>query len=118
MFSTNRNIQTLEELVAEIKRYIELQKKFVFLEFVSKLIVLLAALILGIILFLMGAVVVIMLAFCASSLVSDLTGSLTLGYAAVSLFFIAVAAVIYINRKNWITRPVTNFLCKLFLNKE
>ena len=118
MFSSNKNIRTFEELITEIKRYFELQKRFVSLEFVSKLIILLAALILGVVLFLIGAVVVIMLALCAATFIGDQTCSLTVGFASVSLFFMLVAIIIYINRKRWITRPVTNFLCELFLKKE
>ena len=118
MFSSNKNIRTFEELITEIKRYFELQKRFVSLEFVSKLIILLAALILGVVLFLIGAVMVIMLALCAATFIGDQTGSLTVGFASVSLFFMLVAIIIYINRKRWITRPVTNFLCELFLKKE
>ena len=35
MFSGDKNIKTIEELVAEIKNYFELQKKYVGLECVS-----------------------------------------------------------------------------------
>lgn len=118
MFSTNNNMKTLEELVAEIKHYCEFQKRFVALEFVSKLIMLLAALILGVIMFIVGAVVIILLALCAASLVGDITGSQTLGYAVVTLLFVLVAVAVYAKRKVWITRPVTNFLCNLFLKKN
>ena len=52
MFSGDKNIKTIEELVAEIKNYFELQKKYVGLECVSKLVILLSALILGMIMFL------------------------------------------------------------------
>ena len=87
MFSGDKNIKTIEELVAEIKNYFELQKKYVGLECVSKLVILLSALILGMIMFLIGAVAFILIAFCMASLVGDLTGSLTLGYASVAAFF-------------------------------
>lgn len=118
MFSSRRNLQAFEELVAGIKRYFELQKKFVALEFVSKLIILLTAFILGVVLFLIGAVTVVMLAMCAAAFIGRLTGSLAGGFAAVSLFFAAAAVVVYANRRRWITRPVTKFLCELFLKKE
>ena len=74
MFSGDKNIKTIEELVAEIKNYFELQKKYVGLECVSKLVILLSALILGMIMFLIGAVAFILIAFCMASLVGDLTG--------------------------------------------
>ncbi len=118
MFSSNHNIKTLEELVAEIKRYFELQKRYVRLEFVSKLVVLLSALILGMIMFLVGAVAFILIAFCMASLVGDLTGSLTLGYASVALFFVVLAGVVYANRNKWITAPLVNFLGNLFLSGD
>jgi ABC-type transporter Mla maintaining outer membrane lipid asymmetry permease subunit MlaE len=116
MFSTDRNIKTLEELGAEFKHYLELQKRFVKLEFVSKLIVLLSALILGMILFLIGAVAFILAAFCFASLIGDLTGSQTLGYACIAIFFILLAAIVFINRDRWITARLVKFLSNLFLD--
>lgn len=110
-------MQTFEELVAEIKRYLKLQKKFVLLELVSKLIMLLAALILSVILFLIGAVALTMLALCAATFIGQRTGDPVLGYGVVALFFVLVAVLVYVKRKQWITRRVTNFLCKLFLKK-
>lgn len=118
MFSTNRNVRTLTELVAEIKRYLELQKRYVGLEVVSKLVVLLSALILGMILFLIGAVAFILIAFCLASLVGDLTGSLTLGYAAVAGVFVLLALVVFANRRRWITAPIVNFLGRLLINGD
>lgn len=118
MFSTNRNVETLEQLVAEIKRYLELQKRYVALEAVSKLIVLLSALILGMILFLIGAVAFILIAFCLASLVGDLTGSLTLGYAVVAGVFVLLALVVFANRRRWITAPIVSFLGGLFINDD
>ena len=116
MFSGDKNIKTIEELVAEIKNYFELQKKYVGLECVSKLVILLSALILGMIMFLIGAVAFILIAFCMASLVGDLTGSLTLGYASVAAFFVVLAIVVYVNRSRWITTPIVNFLGNLFLS--
>ncbi len=116
MFSGNHNVKTIGELVAEIKRYFELQKKYVRLEFVSKLVVLLSALILGMIMFLVGAVAFMLLAFCMASLVGDITGSLTIGYASVAMFFMVIAVVVYANRGRWITAPLVNFLGNLFLS--
>lgn len=118
MFSSNHNIKTLEDLVVEIKRYLELQKTYVTLDFVSKLIVLLSALILGVILILLGAVAFILVAFCAASFVGDLTGSQTIGYASIALLFILIAVVIFINREKWITARIVKFLGNLFLNNE
>ena len=116
MFSTNRNLKTLEELVAEIKRYFEFQKSYVKLEFVSKLIVLLSALILGMVMFLIGAVAFILIAFCLAAFVGELTGSMTIGYASVSALFVFLAVVVFCNRRRWITAPVVKFLGNLFLS--
>lgn len=116
MFSTNRNLKTLEELAAELKRYFELQKEFVKLEFVSKLIVLLSALILGMIMFLVGAVAFILIAFCLASFIGDIAGSQTVGYALVALLFVLLAVVVFLNRSRWITAPIVKFLSNLFLS--
>lgn len=116
MFSTKQHMKTLEDLIAEIKRYVELQKRFVTLDFVSKLVVLLSALILGTILFLIGAVAFILIAFCLASLVGDLTGSMTIGYASVAGVFVVLAIIVFANRNKLITAHVLNFLSNLFLS--
>lgn len=118
MFSSDRSVRTLQELVAEVRRYLELQKRYVKLEFVSKLIVLLSALILGLLMFLIGAVAFILIAFCLASLVGDITGSQTIGYAAVALLFVLIALLVYANRRRWITAPLVRFLGGLFLTDD
>lgn len=116
MFSTDHNISKAEELFREIKHYLELQKEYVTLEFVSRLIVLLSSLILGLILFLISGVAFIMIAFFLSSLIGDLCCSQTAGYAVVAGFFVLVVILVYLNRRRWITAPVVKFLSRLFLS--
>lgn len=118
MFSDNRGVNTVKELLAELRRYFLLQKRYVALEVVSKLIVLLSALALGMILFLVGAVAFILVALCLATLAGELMGSMVLGYAAVALAFVALALVVYANRARWITAPIVGFLGRLFLNDD
>lgn len=116
MFSSNRSLESIQEIIVEIKRYIELQKKFVRLDFVSKMTILLSALLLGAILFLLGTIVILYVSLTVASILTDLCGSQVMSYSIVTLLFILLAVLVYVMRKRWITQPLTNFLANLFLN--
>ena len=77
----------------------ELQKKYVTLEFVSKLVILLSTLILGTVLCLISGVALLLLAFCLSSLIADFCGSQTVGYASVAGLCVLLVIIVYCNRK-------------------
>ena len=118
MFSTNHNISAVEDLIKELKHYFVLQKKYVTLEFVSKLVILLSTLILGTVLFLISGVALLLLAFCLSSLIADFCGSQTVGYASVAGLCVLLVIIVYCNRKRWIIAPIIRFLTNLFLTDK
>lgn len=115
-FSSNKNIDSIRELIGDLKKYLELQKQYVLLDLVSKMTVLLSALILGAILFMVGGIAILYISFTFAYFLSECLGSTTLGFGIVSILFIILIVVIHIMRKEWILKPLTNFLANLFLN--
>lgn len=117
MFSSNRNIELIEKIIVETKAYIDLQKKYVQLDFISKMTIVLSALILNILLFLIGMIVILFIAIAGGALLGQWLHNAALGYGIVALFFMLMAIVIYAKRNVWITIPLTRFFTRLLSEK-
>lgn len=115
MLSSDKNIQTISQLIAEIKRYVELRAECMRIDFVSKMATLLAATLLCGIVAALGMIAILLLSLWAVSFLEDYVGGETCAYALVAAFYLLAAFVIYLRRKTWIEAPVANFLGKLFL---
>lgn len=109
MFSSDKNIETIAELVESIKQYLELQKGIVQLNVVDKVVRLLTWLALTIILSFFVLLIVIALSFavvCALSLVMPPYAA----YLIMAAFYIILFLLVITNRKSWIERPIVRML--------
>lgn len=118
VFSSDKNIETIGQLAEELKRYVELQKRGLQIDFVSKLSQLAAAVVVGAIVFLLSGLALIFLSMMAASAITAWTGSQTAAYALVVLFYVVVGVVVLANRRKWIMVPLVNFLAGLFLTDK
>lgn len=115
MLSSDKNIRTISQLIAEIKRYVELRAECMQIDLVSKMATLLAATLLCGIVAALGMIAILLLSFWAVSLLKDYVGGPTCAYALVAALYLLAAFVVYLKRKTWIEAPVANFLGRLFL---
>jgi hypothetical protein len=119
MFSSNKNIEYISQLVEDIKRYIGLQKDYVKLDVVEKLIILCSAFILGIILLVLTAMILFYFSFAVIYIMEKYWGiSLAGGYSIITIFFIILFVLVFLFRKKWIEKPLTRFLSKILLNDK
>lgn len=118
MFSSDRNIETLSRLAADMKAYVELRLKALRLDFTAKLTLLASQLIFGLVVFVLGCILfALVCVMCIVGLAPYVGG--TLGACAImGGVCVMLALVIYKRRKAWITDPVANFLGQLFLDEE
>ncbi len=117
MLSSNKNIDSLQELLREVMTYVRLQKRYVRLDIVEKLTVLLAALTLGAILFLLGGIVVLFLSYMCVVALSDCMESEVAACAVVCTAWAVVAIVVYLLRKRLIFNPIASHVAKLFAER-
>ena len=115
MFANENSINNLESLVKEIKKYIELQGQYIKLDIVEKLTVLLSTLILILILIVLGMMALFYFSFMLVYALEPVVGSLSGAYAVIGGVILLLGAAVYRMRKQWIFRPIVNFLAKLFL---
>lgn len=117
MFSSDKHIQNIGELVVELKHYFELRTKHLQIDIVSKLSRLLAALVLGMVLFLFFSVIVIFASLMLSSAIARYTDSSVTAHALIAVFYILLGVLIYLKRHTWIEGPIVNFVSHLFFDK-
>ena len=117
MFGTDKNIENLQQLLVEVKKYVELQRDYIKLDIVEKLTVLLSTLILVLIMLILGMIALFYLSFTLAYILEPHVGGLTQSYAIISACIIFLIIVVTINRKRFIERPLVRFLVNLFLKK-
>ena len=113
MFSSDRNIETISQLIVEIKRYVELRAECLQIDIVSKMSRLL---ILFVVLFMLSALAVMFMSMTAAAALAPIVGGMATAYAIIVVVYIIIGIVILCNRKKWIEAPIAGFLADLFLN--
>ena len=76
MFANDKNIDNLQQLLAELKKYAELQKDYVKLHLVEKLTILISTLILVFILLILGIIALFYLSFTLAYVLAPHVGGL------------------------------------------
>jgi len=115
MFSSDKNVETIAQLIEALKRYIEVQKEYQQLNIIEKVVRLLTALSVVIVLTILAIAVLFYLSFAIIHWLEPLTG-LGLAYFLMSMIFLALLLCVIIFRKAWIERPLVRFLADTLLN--
>lgn len=102
----------------DLKQQMLLRMQMARLDFVSKMTHLLGALVLGAVLFVLGAIIVLFLSYMAMLALKPYVGSATAACGVIALGYIVIGWIIYAFRDRLILSPLANFLGGLFLNDE
>ena len=116
MFSNDQNIETIAQLAEVVKHYFSLQTEYVKLDVIEKIVRLITALTLIAVIGLIALFVTIFLSFALAYALAPLVGN-ALGFVLVALLYLAILAVVVVNRAKWIERPVVKFLANLLMEK-
>ena len=111
MMSSDQNVRILERLVRNLKRYVDLKLETLRLDAVSRITMLLSAILIGVVFFCLASLVAIMLSFAAVVYLAPIVG----GYV-VSAGLVALLLILF--RKPLIIDPITRFLVALLLSEE
>lgn len=112
MFSTDRNIETIGQLVEALKHYIGLQSKYVKLDVMEKCVRLLSALALAFVLSLLLLICLIYASFAVAFALKTVVGEFG-AFAIVAGFYFLLFVLCFIFRKKWIERPLVRFLAQI-----
>ena len=115
MFSDDKNIESLEQLFIDLKKYIMLQKEYSKLEIVEKLTVLSSAAIVALLLTVLGMMALFYLLFALAYVLEPIVGGLKISFTIIAAINILIILFLVAFRKKLIINPLANFLANLFL---
>ena len=115
MLSSDKNVENIGQLAQLRKKYVELQKEYLKLDVIDKIVRLITALTLTIVLLLVGVAVLFYLSFACVYWLEPITGT-ALAFFIIAIFFLTLLLIVFLNRKTWIQRPLVRFLADVLLN--
>ena len=118
MFANDKNIDNLQQLFVELKKYAELQKDYVKLHLVEKLTILVSSLILVLVLVILGIIALFYLSFTLAYVLAPHVGGLMVSFEKITGCIILLIILIIFFRKRLIMQPMVNFLANLLLNDD
>lgn len=117
MFSNDRNIETIGQLVEAIKGYIGLQSEYLKLDVIEKIVRLITAITLTVVLALLVILILIYLSFAAAYALGPIVGQATAFVVVASAYFV-IFLLLLAFRKKWIEQPVVRFLADLLIDRQ
>ena len=115
MLSSDKNVETIAELIEVLKHYLGLQKEYLKLNVIDKVVRLLTATALFILLFLILSATLLFFWMGIARWIAAYTG-LTAAFLIVSAIHLAILLLFVVFRKSWIERPLVKFLASLFMS--
>ena len=114
MLSSDKNVETIAQLIEALKHYLGLQTEYVKLDVIDKVVRLLTRATLAILLFLILIVVLLFASLGLAFWLSKHIG-LTSAFMAVAAMHAFVLLLIYAFRRPWIERPLVRYLARLLM---
>ena len=116
MFSNDKNVETIGQLVEVLKHYIGLQTEYVKLDVVDKVVRLLTALTVTVVLVGLLMIALIYFSFALAYGLGELIGYVW-GFCIVAAIYLFILVVFIIFRHQWIERPLVKFLAGILMQK-
>jgi hypothetical protein len=115
MLSSDKNIETIAQLIEVLKHYLGLQTEYVKLDVIDKVVRLLTATALAILFFLIIIAVLLFLSLGIAFWLANYM-SLTCAFLIISAVHVVFLLLFIVFRKSWIERPIVRFLASLFMS--
>jgi len=115
MLSSDKNVETLTQLIEMLKHNLELRTEYVKLDATTKVVRLLSAAILVVLLFLIFLAVMVFISAAVAVWLSRFCGGTTALFI-VAGFYAVMLILVYVCRKSWIERPLVKFLANILMN--
>ncbi len=115
MLSSDSNIETIAQLVEELKKYAVQKTEYMRLSTTEKTVRLLKSLIMAFIIFVLVLLILTYLSFAAAFALEPFVGTAA-AFAIVAAVYFLLLIVCFIKRKRWIERPLVRFLASILIN--
>ena len=117
MFSNDQNIETIGQLAEAVKHYVGLQREYMKLDVIEKVVQLITVITLTLVLSLLVVLILIYCSFAVAYALAPTVGTAA-AFAIVAAVHLAIFLLLFAFRKKWIERPVVRFLAALLLSDE
>lgn len=116
MFSNDKNIETIGQLVEVLKHYIGIQSEYMKLDVVDKTVRLLTVTTMTLVLTGLLALTLIYLSFAAAYALAPIVGN-AWAFCIIAGFYLLALLLTVAFRHSWIERPLVKFLASLLMQK-
>ena len=114
MFSNDKNIETVGQLIEVLRHYIGLQNEYLRLDIVDKVVRLITALLIAGVVLLLIMIILIYLSFAAAYALAPIMGHAS-AFCLVAGFYILLFLLFLAFRKNWVEKPLVRFLAGMMM---
>ena len=114
MFSNDKNVETIGQLVETLKHYIGLQSEYMKLDVVDKVVRLLTAFAIMVVLVGLLVLALIYLSFALAYALGALVGTAG-GFCIVAGMYLFILVLFISFRHQWIEKPLVKFLASLLM---
>lgn len=118
MFSVNKNVESIQKLLLELKNYYLLQKKFIRLDTAEKLTVILSAIGIALIILILVALICFFGTLALAFYLGNVLDNVPLGFILVAAFLVLVLLFFYVKRKAFVIEPIARFIGQLFIPEQ
>lgn len=115
MISSDKNIETIAQLVESLKHYVGVQSEFVKLDIIEKVVRLVTLTAMAFVAVLAVVMMLIYLSFAVAYALAPHTGYVG-AFCIVAGFYLFLLILFVINRRKWVEKPLVRFLADLLLN--
>ena len=116
MLSSDKNVETIAQLIEVLKHYLGLQTEYLKLDVIDKVVRLFTAFALAVVFFMIIIAVLLYLSFAFAFWLATFTGT-ALAFLIVEVFHLLLFVIFFFMRKKWIEKPLVHFLAGLLLSK-
>lgn len=116
MLSSDKNVETIAQLIEVLKHYLGLQTEYLKLDVIDKVVRLFTAFALAVVFFMILIAVLLYLSFAFAFWLASFTGT-ALAFLIVGIFHLLLFVAFFLMRKKWIEKPLVHFLAGLLLSK-
>ncbi|MBO4821209.1 MAG: phage holin family protein [Prevotella sp.] len=115
MISSDKNIETIAQLVESAKHYIGIQSEYVKLDVIEKVVRLLTVATISFLVLLLALLMLTYLSFALAYGLGPHIG-MVWSFVLVAGIYLALLVLFLLKRRQWIEKPLVHFLANLFLN--
>ena len=114
MLSSDKNVETIAQLAEIVKHYLGLQKEYLKLDVIDKIVRLLTFAVLVVVFSVLLVAVLMYLSFAIAFWLASYMGT-ALAFLVVGGIHLLLIIIVFIYRKKWIEKPLVRFLANLLL---